>query len=59
MTKAHKLNALQIETILDKLVPVIASKEDEGFFRGVIGLQLEAMNSSQAAMFVKQLLGGK
>lgn len=51
-----KLNALQIETILDKLIPRIAKPEDEGFFRGVIGLQLEAMTSAQAALFVKRLL---
>lgn len=54
--KAHKLNALQIETILDKLVPLIAAEEDHGFFRGVIGIQLQELNSSQAAAFVAKLL---
>lgn len=53
-----KLNALQIETILDRIVPLIAEPADHGFFRGVIGLKLEACPSSAAAaMFVRELLG--
>jgi hypothetical protein len=56
MTAAHKLSALQIETILDKVVPLIAAPADHGFFRGVIGLKLENCNSSAAAMFVRSLL---
>jgi len=58
MANAIKLNALQIETILDKIVPLIAKPADHGFFRGVIGLKLEACNSSaDAAMLVRKLLG--
>lgn len=56
MDKAFKLNGMQIERILDKLVPAIAAPEDEGFFRGVIGIKLESMNSGEAALFVKKLL---
>lgn len=59
MHKAHKLNPLQIEAILDKLVPLIASKEDEGFFRGVLGLKLESMSSGHAAYFVTTLLDAR
>lgn len=54
--KPPKLNGFQIETILDRMVPMIATKEDEEFFRGVIGIQLEAMTSPQAAKFVAGLL---
>ena len=55
---AAKLNALQIETILDKVVPLIAEPADHGFFRGVIGLKLESCTSSAAAaMCVRRLLG--
>jgi hypothetical protein len=55
---AIKLNALQIEAILDKIVPLIAEPQDYGFFRGVIGIKLEECNSSAAAaMFVRKLLG--
>lgn len=58
MTNTLKLNAMQIENILDKLIPVIAEPADHEFFRGVIGLKLEACNSSaDAAMFVRKLLG--
>lgn len=58
MANAIKLNALQIEAILDKIVPLIAEPADHGFFRGVIGLKLEACSSSaDAAMFVRKLLG--
>ena len=56
MTREIKLNALQIENILDKIVPMIASKEDQSFFRGVIGLKLENCNSAQASVFVKKIL---
>lgn len=55
---AIKLNSLQIENILDKIVPLIAEPADHSFFRGVIGLKLEACKSSgEAAMFVRKLLG--
>lgn len=60
MTKtktAPKLNALQIETILDRVVPLVSEPADHSFFRGVIGLKLESCKSSaEAAMFVKKLL---
>jgi hypothetical protein len=53
-----KLNAMQIENILDKLIPLIAEPADHGFFRGVIGLKLETcISSADAAMFVRRLLG--
>lgn len=51
-----KLNAVQIESILDRLIPLIAAPEDHSFFRGVIGLRLESMNSGRAAAFVNELL---
>ncbi len=54
--QAMKLNAMQVESILDKLVPLVASKQDAGFFRGVIGIQLEAMSSADAAVFVGRIL---
>ena len=55
-TTAAKLNALQIETILDKIVPLLAAPADYGFFRGVIGLKLEGcVSSAEAAIFVRKL----
>ena len=58
MSNQIKLNALQIENILDKVVPVIAEPADHEFFRGVIGLKLESCKSSaDAALFVRKLLG--
>lgn len=58
MANQLKLNALQIETILDRVIPLIAAPEDHSFFRGVIGIRLEAAPSSaDAAMFVRELLG--
>lgn len=57
MSSAPKLNALQIENILDKVVPLIADQADHEFFRGVIGLKLESCTSSaEAALFVRKLL---
>lgn len=58
MSNAPKLNCLQIEAILDRIVPLIAEPADHGFFRGVIGLKLEACKTSgEAAMFVRSLIG--
>lgn len=58
MANTIKLNALQIENILDKVIPLIAEPADYGFFRGVIGLKLEAcISSAEAALFVRKLLG--
>lgn len=58
MANEIKLNALQIEAIVDKIVPLIAEPADHEFFRGVIGLKLEACRSSaDAAIFVRRLLG--
>ncbi len=51
-----KFTAEQIETILSRLVPIIAAPEDHSFFRGVLALKLESCNSAQAARFVSTLL---
>jgi len=53
---AHKLDAMQIETILDKLVPQIAAPEDYGFFRGVLRIKAEESSSGEFAAFVSKLL---
>ena len=50
------LNEKQIETIVDKIVPLIAAPEDHGVFRFAISEQLRTKNSSSAACFVKRLL---
>lgn len=52
----HKLTPLQIETIIDRLVPLIAAPEDEGFFRGVLRIKAEESTSGEFADFVNRLL---
>lgn len=56
MEKAYKLNGAQIESILDKLVPLIAEPKDYEFFRGVIAVKLEGCTSGEAVLFVSKLL---
>ena len=56
--QSFKLDGLQIENILDKLIPLIAEPADYEFFRGVIGLKLENCGSGEAARFVHSLIGG-
>lgn len=52
-----KLTPTQIETILARVVPLIAEPADHSFFRGVIGLRLESCaNTTEAAVFVSKLL---
>lgn len=53
-----KLNAMQIERILDELVPLIAEPEDYGFFRGILRIKAEESTSSGFAYFVHSLLNG-
>jgi len=57
----EKLNGLQKEDILDKLIPVLnPAPEDEGFIRGIIGIILDEHESSaQSACFIRNLLKGK
>lgn len=56
MDAAHKLDDLQIESILDKLVPLIAAPEDQGFFRGLLEIYASEVSSGQFAHFVNGLL---
>lgn len=54
--QAFKLNGMQIENILDKLVPLIAAPEDHEFFRGVLAIQAEELTASAFGAFVSKLL---
>lgn len=52
-----KLDAIQKEAIVDKVVPLLASKQDEDFFRAVIRIKLdECANAIEAHRFIKSLL---
>lgn len=51
-----KLNYEQIEHLLDKLVPLIAEPKDYDFFRAIIRIKAEELNSSSFAYFVSKLL---
>ena len=53
---ATHLNAEQIENIMDSLIPMIASPEDVGFFRGILTIMAENSTSSQFAYFISKLL---
>lgn len=55
MDAAHKLDAMQIENILDKLVPQITEPQNHEFFRGVLGLKFENCSSAEAAILVKKI----
>jgi hypothetical protein len=56
MNAAFKLNATQIEAILDKLVPLIAAPQDQEFFRAVLELKAEESSSGAFAALVAKLL---
>ena len=53
---AMKLDALQIESIIDRIVPLIAAPDDYQFFRGVLFVKAENSTSGQFAYFVNRLL---
>ena len=54
---ATKFDGLQIEAIIDKVVPLIAAPEDHEFFRGVLFVCAEASRSSaDFSAFIAKLL---
>lgn len=54
---AQTLNAMQIEEIVDRVVPLIAAPEDHEFFKGVLFCKLESCTSSaQASAFIAKML---
>lgn len=55
-----KFNALQIENIIDKVVPLIAEEKDYGFFRGILFIKAEACHSSaEFSNFITKLLNSE
>ena len=58
MNQAFKLNPLQIENIIDKLVPLIAEPKDYEFFRAILQIKAEESTASAFGAFVSKLLKG-
>ena len=57
ITQAVKFDALQVENIINKVVPLIAAPEDESFFRGVLFCKADSCNSSaEFSAFIAKLL---
>ena len=54
---ALKFSTPQVTSIVDSVVPLIASEEDQGFFRGVLLAKADSCNSSaEFVSFVEKLL---
>jgi len=54
---APKLEAREIENIVDKIVPIIAAEKDHEFFRGVITIKLEdCKDCLEVSKFISSLL---
>ena len=52
-----KFNALQIENIINKVVPIIANEKDHEFFKGILYIKAESCHSSaEFTYFIKKLL---
>ena len=52
-----KFDALQIETIINRIVPLIAAPADHEFFRGVLHIRAqESKSSADFATFIHKLL---
>jgi hypothetical protein len=56
MEPISKLNALQIEEIINRVVPMIAAPEDHEFFKGILYVKAEESNSTQFTAFIAKLL---
>lgn len=59
MNPAFKLNGMQIENIINKLVPLVAAPEDHEFFRGILRIKAEESSSSRFAAFVSKMLNAQ
>lgn len=53
---APKFDGMQIEAIINKVVPLIANPEDYDFFRGVLYVKAENCSSGEFAAFVSTML---
>ena len=51
-----KLNDLQIETIIDKIVPLIADVKDHEFFRAILRIKAEESSSTAFAAFIGKMM---
>ena len=40
-----KFDAMQVEAIIDRVVPIIAAPEDQDFFRGILHIRAEEFSS--------------
>jgi hypothetical protein len=53
----EKFSAQQIESIINKVVPLIADPEDYEFFRGVLFVKADSCkSSSEFSYFISKLL---
>ena len=51
-----KFDPMQIEAIIDRVVPMVAAPEDEGFFRGILTIKAQESSSAQFSAFIANLL---
>jgi hypothetical protein len=56
MIPAEQLSPMQIETIIDKVVPMIAAPEDHEFFKGILFCKAENCTASEFGRFISKLL---
>lgn len=56
LKQAAILDAAQIKSTLDKLVPLIAKPADHEFFRGVLTIKAENSSAPAFGYFVSKLL---
>ena len=55
----EKFNAEQIESIIDRVVPLVAAEEDYPFFRAVLSIKADSCKSStEFTVFIEKLLKG-
>jgi len=51
-----KLTAEQIESILNRVVPLIAAPEDQEFFRGVLRIKAEELSAARFAELMARII---
>lgn len=56
ITERMKFDSIQIENIIDKVVPLVAAPEDHEFFRGVLFCKAEECNSAEFSVFIQKML---
>ncbi len=51
-----KFNAEEVESLINKVVPIVAAEEDYDFFKGALWCKAQECNSAEFSVFISNML---